>query len=313
MTWPLEVEWTDLRFGVELEFVGDKPDERELPPGWTLHPEELLFDERGARSGAELASPPLAWDERESIRLAAERLKRSGAYVNWSCGLHVHVDLSAWGETIVAPLLDAALRTQDALRRLFRTAGHRLLFCPPVTPEMRARYAANPGSPALHNPGRPQSHRCGINVRAWYANGTVEIRYANGTLDYGEIARTVELCLRWTAAVGAGRMLPDEPEALARALGAPSDGYPPPLEPPLWHLERMWLEDMLIPVLAPLVGERMPDGEIHTIRPAMGGRLIVEAEDGEGRVRRFEARASAGGWELGDPPGEDGTCRPRKA
>ena len=81
MTWPLDVDWTTLRFGVELEFVGGKPDERELPPGWTLVPEELLYDERGILSGAEWVSPPLAWDDRESIRLAVERLKTAGVYV----------------------------------------------------------------------------------------------------------------------------------------------------------------------------------------------------------------------------------------
>ena len=217
----------------------------------------------------------------------------------------MHVDLKAWGEAIVAPLLDAALSTQDALRRLLRTPDPRLIFCPPVTPEMRARYAAHPDGLALHNPGRPQSHRCGINARAWYANGTIEIRYANGSLDYDEIARTVELCLRWTAAVGAGRELPDKPEALARALGAPLDGYPPPVEPPLWHLERMWLEDALVPVLTPLIRRRMPDGEIQTIRPAIGGRLIIQAEDGEGRARRFAARPTATGWEVEEQPDGD--------
>jgi len=302
MTWPLDVDWQDLRFGVEIEFAGDAPDLSKLEPGWSIMSEKLLCDERGMPTGAELISPPLAWDEREQIRRMTEWLKRSGAAANWNCGLHVHVDLSAWGEEVVAPLLDAALRTQDALRRLLRTAGHRLIFCPPVTLKMRERYVKEPGSRALHNPGRPQSHRCGINARAWYDNGTVEIRFANGSLEYDEIVRTVELCLRWTAAVGAGKALPDEPKALARALGAPPEGYPPPQEPPLWHLERMWLEDLLVPVLTPLVRERMPGGEIHTIRPRPGGRLLVDAEGEDGRIRRFIARPAGGGWELLDRP-----------
>jgi len=304
MTYPLDVDWKSLRFGVEIEFIEGKPLEVELPAGWSMLTNELQVDERGMPSGAELTSPQLTWDERDQIRLMTERLKATGAAANWSCGLHVHVDLSAWGESVVAPLLDAALATQDALRRLLRAADHRLIFCPPVTRKMRARYAAEPVSRALHNPGRPQSHRCGINARAWYDIGTVEIRYANGSLEYDEIARTVELCLRWTAAVGAARALPDDPEALARALGAPADGYPPPLEPPLWHLERMWLEDALIPVLAPLVTGRMPDGEIHTIRPEPGGRLLVEAEGGDGGIRLFRARPTARGWELTDHPVE---------
>ncbi|AGA57265.1 Putative amidoligase enzyme [Thermobacillus composti KWC4] len=145
MTYPLNVDWKRLRCGVEIEFVEGKPLEVELPA-----------------------------DEREQIRLMTERLKATGAAANWSCGLHVHVNLSAWGESIIAPLLDAALGTQDAL----------------------------------------------------------------------------------------------------------------------------------VPVLAPLVTERMPDGEIHTIRPEPGGRLLVEAEDECGAIRRFIARTSARGWELSDCPAD---------
>lgn len=300
MSFPREVDWTSLRYGVEIEFIGGQPSDVELQPGWSMLLNELQVDEQGKPSGAELTSPPLTWDERGAIRVMTDRLKRCGASANWSCGLHVHVDLSLWGEPIILPLLDAALLVQDALRRLLRTQEHRLIYCPPVTREMRAHYAAQPGERALHNAGRPQSHRCGINARAWYDNGTVEYRFANGSLEYDEIVRTVELCLRLTAAVGAGTGagLPGEPEALAFALGAPTEGYPPPVEPPLWHLERMWLEDLLAPELLPLVRERLPDGEIHTIRSAPGRLLLVDAEGEDGVLRRFFTRPAGGGWTL---------------
>jgi hypothetical protein len=299
--WPYPVNWKRLRFGVEIEFVGGRPREVELLPGWVMALDELQVDETGEESGSELQSPPLRWEERGQIREMLARLRAQGARANWSCGLHVHVGLEPWGEDIVLPLIDAALSCQDALRELLRTSEHRLIFCPPVTREMRAKFIADRAPSALLRRGRPQSHRTGINVAAWYDIGTVEIRYANGSLRYGEILRTVELYLRFVAHVGAGKKLPGHPLQLAEALGAPDGGYPPPTAAPRWHRERMWLEEALIPALAPLVGERVPEGEIHSIFPVPEG-LSVAVEMPDGRMVKRIVRPKTDGWKWLDRP-----------
>lgn len=295
--WPKSVDWKLIRFGVEIEFVEANPESVELLPGWEMSPEERQIDETGKESGGELKTPPLYWEEREQIRVMLDRLVRRGAKANWSCGLHVHVDLAAWGEPIVEPLLDAALASQHAMRSLLGTSGHRFLYVPPVTEEMRRRYAAERTESAMHNPGRPQSHRCGINARPWFDIGTVEIRYANGSLDYDEIVRTVELYLRFVAAVGAGHRLPGDSAGLAGALGAATCGYPPPTPCPQWYKERMWLEEALIPVLSPQTELLEPGGEIHHIIP-VPGRLHVAVEKPDGTLRVFAFRPTASGWEL---------------
>ena len=282
--WPKAVDWQDLRFGVEIEFVGGDPAGVELLPGWQMAFDELQVDDAGEDSGAELKPPPLLWRDRDQIRVMLGRLRATGARANWSCGLHVHVGLEPWGQDIVLPLVDAALAHQHALRRLLRVAGDRLIHCPPIVPAMRERYLAHPGRAALVRPGRPQSQRCGINAASWFDLGTVEIRYPNGSLEYREVVSAVELCLRFVAAVGAGRVVhpatmdstlenaePEDAVALAELLGAPRDGYPPPQPAPLWHRERMWLEDALVPVIEPMVRARLPGAEILAIRPVPAG------------------------------------------
>jgi hypothetical protein len=52
--WPLTADWRELRFGVEIEFVGGAPGELELLPGWQLPPWELMDDDDGTESGGEL-------------------------------------------------------------------------------------------------------------------------------------------------------------------------------------------------------------------------------------------------------------------
>ena len=294
--WPLTVPWRDLRFGVELEFVGGRPADLALLPGWRLLPGELQVDDDGAESGGELVPPPLTWARRDEIRSLLARLRGVGARANWDCGLHVHVGLGPWGEDAVLPLLRAALTAQDALRDLVRTADHRLRFCPPVDAAMVEAYARQPGPDALDRPGRPQAHRCGIHAGSWYNVGTVEIRYANGSLRAAEVLRTVELCLRFVAAVGRGAALPAGAAELAAAVGAPQRGYPPPQSAPLWYRERLWMEDALLPALGPEALARVP-GEVHHLRPAPDGRILVAVELPDGETLETVAfRWSDGAW-----------------
>lgn len=295
--WPKIVDWKQLKFGVEIEFVGGRPTEVELLPGWEMSLDEKQLDLTGAESGSELKPPPIQWEQRDQIREMLARLKAGGAEANWSCGLHVHVGLESWGDPIVVPLVEAAAQVQDALRLLLRTSEHRLFFCPPITPDMAQRFAAEPGPQFIRHRGRPQSHRCGINAAAWFDIGTVEIRYANGSLDYEEIVNTVELCLRFVAAIGEGRHLPNDPERLALELGAPVQGYPPSATPPQWFKERMWLEEQLLPLVAPVAADLVPNGEIHHIVPVENG-ILVAIETGEGALHKFVCRLTNTGWEL---------------
>ena len=263
MPYPTSVPWSSLAFGVELEFVHARLGYVTLLEGWDWRPEDALYDDEGNLTpedtgpnvrGGEVGSPVLTWDERGQIGAMAGRLVAAGGRANWSCGLHVHVGLDPWGKAVVLPLLDAALVGEDALRGLLRPAPHREVFLPRTTPQVRERYLAvrTPeefASDFVYDDG-PWSARGGVNLCSWADYGTVEIRLPNGSLDAGEIVRTVELCLKWVALVGRGDAVPTTPETLAQTLNIPLTGYPPPQPAPArwperqaWHLARQAARD----------------------------------------------------------------------
>ncbi|KIL39971.1 hypothetical protein SD70_16415 [Gordoniibacillus kamchatkensis] len=293
----LRTDWRSLQFGVEIEFVGGTPETVELLPGWIMSLDERQIDDTGEESGSELNPPPLRWEDREQIREMLARLRAHGATANWNCGLHVHVGLEPWGPDAVPRFIDAALLYQEAVRALLKTSEDRLAFCPPVTREMRDRFRSERAEAALRHKGRPQSHRCGINLAAWFDIGTVEIRYANGSLNDDEVIRTVEFCLRFVAAIGEGRTLPGDPKQLAAELGAPVSGYPEPIPAPRWYRERIWLENALVPVLAPLAANLVQDGEILHILPEPDG-IGVAIEDADGKLHKYLLHPPSAGWEV---------------
>ena len=295
--WPRDVAWDELRFGVEIEFVDADPAAVALVDGWTMDPDERQRAMSGQASGGEVKPGKLRWRDRGEIGETFAALRAAGADVNFSCGLHVHVGLEPWGADILLPLIDAALTTQDALRQLLETAEHRRLFAPPVTAAQRTAWLAAPGEDPLRHVGRPQGARCGVNVAAWYEFSTVEIRFPNATLDADAAYRTVQLCLRWVAAVGAGRALPSRPMALADALGVPATGYPPPHPEPAWHRREEALNELMIPLLQPLVTTHAPDAWILLVRATPEG-FVAKTDSGDRLNHRFVFAPGADGFVL---------------
>ncbi|RTE08441.1 amidoligase family protein [Paenibacillus whitsoniae] len=294
---PLFVDWKELRFGVEIEFVGGNPEDVELLPGWIMSLDERQIDDTGDESGSELKPPPIQWEDREQIHEMLTRLQATGAVANWNCGLHVHVGLDPWGQEVIPRFIEAALLYQETVRRLLNTSEDRLKFCPPVTREMYDRFISDPGRTVLCHKGRPQSHRCGINLAAWFDIGTVEIRYGNGSLNYNEVINTIEFCLRFVAAIGAGLQLSSDPHKMAIELGAPVSGFPQPKPAPKWYRERIWLEDALVPILAPLASNLVQDGEILYILPRPEG-ILVTIEDANGELCERLLHLPSTGWEV---------------
>jgi hypothetical protein len=121
---------------------------------------------------------------------------------------------------------------------MLQTATHRYLYNVPTTRRIlnafeKARDTVGRQRALTYGP-RPFSQRGGINLHAFWKHGTIEYRFANGSLAYQEVKRVIALYLKYTAAVIEQRDLPDTPSALAKALSVAPSGYPAPKKAPRW-------------------------------------------------------------------------------
>ena len=108
---------------------------------------------------------------------------------------------------LLLPALDASSRYGEGAKRAraHRSPPPRLRAADDTSdPRCRRQGRSQRNRGALLNGKRPASGRGGINLRSLFDTGSVEFRLPNGSLDPDAIDRTVELWLRWIAAVGHG-------------------------------------------------------------------------------------------------------------
>ncbi|MBI4138908.1 amidoligase family protein [Candidatus Uhrbacteria bacterium] len=240
-------DWRDLRFGIEIEFINARRGDIELLPGWEFHTEDSLYDDRGqavptydedSLLGGEIVSPPLGWDDIRQIEIMLRRIRAAGGKANWSCSTHIHVEIAPWGEAVLGKFIDAAYRSEHALRGLVQTPPHRIIYTPPTTLAIKQAFHAATSSAArrralIYGP-LPYSWRGGINLQSFWKHGTVEYRLANGSLVFRQVERAIRLFMAFTAAVLAGKRTAETSAALADQLGIPTRGYPPRRSAPRW-------------------------------------------------------------------------------
>jgi hypothetical protein len=242
------VSWDKIWFGIEFEFMGAHKKDVIVPTGWDLSAEEWLFANGPLRpsvdgdpslpdveitDGAELRTPPMQYDEIDNFVPVLGNLKAAGSYTNYSCALHVHISLQHWGDRIIPQIIESALHSEKALREILQSSPYRFVFCEPYTNHTLRQYntATNNRERYLSLISRWEpSLRFGINLSSfWDRQGSVEIRYANGSLDFVEVRNVVELYLKYIAAIQGSIMHATNGLSLLDQLGISTDRrYPPP-------------------------------------------------------------------------------------
>lgn len=146
------------------------------------------------------------------VKIAQEvvrQLRHAGAFVNKSCGIHIHVDAKAHTPETLKNLVNLMAQKEDILYRALRIDPERLNYCKKVNEDLietinRKKpktlealadlwYAQAPGESrtAHYNHSRYR----GLNLHATFTKGTVEFRLFNSTTHAGEIKAYVQFCL----------------------------------------------------------------------------------------------------------------------
>ncbi len=182
---------------------------------WTCMTDGSLYDNNGGSSRtAEVVSPILTWADMAMLAAVCDALKGAGAYVNETCGMHVHVDGARFTAKSLANLattvwardsfITAALgietrrggaycrNTPDAVVKALRDAkdieGARAAWYGTLRDSYRA--------PSDHYHA---SRYHGLNLHSFFYRGTVEFRWFAGTVTAAEARANVVLCLALAA------------------------------------------------------------------------------------------------------------------
>ncbi len=164
----------------------------------------------------ELVSPILVYKDIETIQEILRRLRKAGAKVNDSCGIHVHVDGANHNAKSLKNVVNFMCSRQDLIYEALQVKNGRMTYCKKVCPDLLAKIKTTKNitradietawySPVNHGysgsrDGRYNSTRyqC-LNLHSYFYRGTVEFRLFNSTTHAGELKAYIQFCLAVSA------------------------------------------------------------------------------------------------------------------
>lgn len=163
----------------------------------------------------EMVTPKLTYDELPKLQECVRRVRKAGAKVNGSCGIHVHVDAANHNRQSLKNLIGIMYSKEDILFKALQVSESRAeRWCQKVREPMlrqartlssdettdltqleRIWYEGNVESTEHYNWTRYYA----LNLHSVFYRGTVEWRCFNSTLHAGKVAAYVNLCLAISA------------------------------------------------------------------------------------------------------------------
>ena len=196
---------------------------------WKLMSDGSIRAERKAAGGyefvgrgeyqVEMVTPKLTYAELPKLQECVRRVRKAGAKVNTSCGIHVHVDASNHNRQSLKNLIGIMYSKEDILFKALQVNEERAeRWCQKVREPMlrQARTLSSDETTDLsqleniwyegfETDGRDRhdhynaSRYYALNLHSTFYRGTVEWRCFNSTLHAGKVAAYVNLCLAISA------------------------------------------------------------------------------------------------------------------
>lgn len=177
------------------------------------------YSDEGWPYKVEMVTPKLTYPELQKLQECVRRVRKAGAKVNSSCGIHVHVDASNHNRQSLKNLIGIMYSKEDILFKALQVSESRAeQWCQKVREPMlrQARTLSADETPDLtkleniwyegfededhsrrdHYNG---SRYYALNLHSTFYRGTVEWRCFNSTLHAGKVAAYVNLCLAISA------------------------------------------------------------------------------------------------------------------
>ena len=159
----------------------------------------------------EMVTPKLTYAELLKFQECVRRVRKAGAKVNGSCGIHVHVDAANHNRQSLKNLIGIMYSKEDILFKALQVDPNRAdEYCKKVRENMlrQARTLSSDETKDLteleaiwyggrdgHTDHYNWTRYHALNLHSVFYRGTVEFRCFNSTLDPARVAAYVNLCL----------------------------------------------------------------------------------------------------------------------
>ena len=172
---------------------------------WTIIGDGSVRTENGGEA-CELVTPILGWNDIETLQEIVRKLRKAGAKVNETCGLHVHIGAQGMTATAIRNLVNNVASHEELLYKALAVHENRRRYCgstserflrelnerKPATLEELGRIWYNSETfPTYHY---HESRYTVCNLHALFTKGTIEFRIFNASLHAGEVKTAIQLC-----------------------------------------------------------------------------------------------------------------------
>lgn len=192
---------------------------------WKLMSDASIYTERkisgkkyeaahNKQYAVELVSPKLEYAEMEKLQEVVRTIRKAGAKVNTSCGIHIHVDGANHTAKTLKNLLGIMYAKEDLLFKSLKVDNNRVYYCKKTREDVLTKvrtqrtltmdtlrdiwYGKKNAVDNTHQ-HYDESRYHALNLHAMFSKGTVEFRLFNSTLHAGEIKSYVVLALAISA------------------------------------------------------------------------------------------------------------------
>lgn len=164
--------------------------------------------EAGAEYKVELVSPICRYDDIPAIQELVRQLRHAGAFASQQCGIHIHVDASAFDAVTMKNLINIMASKEDLIYKALRVQVEREYYCEKADPRFideinRVKPRSRDEVMRIWNGGgrSPEQDRyhC-LNLASIPEHGTVEFRLFNSDIHHaGKVKSYIQLALAITA------------------------------------------------------------------------------------------------------------------
>jgi hypothetical protein len=160
----------------------------------------------------EMVSPICQYKDIETVQEIIRKLRGAGAFINSSCGIHIHINAAPFEAPKLRNLVNIMAAKEDMIYKALKVSrGRETSFCQKIDPIFLEQinrkkpatleklksiwYNGGDGSREHYHSSR---YRC-LNLHSVFQKGTVEFRAFNGDLHAGKIKAYIQFCLAITA------------------------------------------------------------------------------------------------------------------